>query len=239
MDEMQQQAPVVDMTPAPVAEAPKERSFSQTEVNDLIKRVKHETAEKTARLHQEQPQYAQEKFGTQQPYQVAQSPQAMDEERYRRLAAEEFDKRRDQYTAEQQAKFEQDNAQRIVKNFYDKTAAGKEKYDDFEKITGDIELARFPNVVQLLAEHVDNSHDVLYELGKNRLKMAQLEQLSFMSPKDAIVEAQRLAASIKDNEDASNRRQPNAPLSQQRPSNVGTDSSNAMSMRDLKAKYRG
>jgi hypothetical protein len=92
--------------------------------------------------------------------------------------------------------------------------------------------------VQLLAEHVDNSHDVLYELGKNRLKMSQLEQLSYMSPRDAIVEVQRLAQSIKDNETSGKIRQPNAPLSQQRPSNVGTDSGGALSMRELKQKYR-
>ena len=94
-------------------------------------------------------------------------------------------------------------------------------------------------MLQLLAEHLDNSADVLYEFGKDRLKMAQLEQLSYMSPKDAIVQAKRMAESIKDNASANRYRVPNAPLSQQRPSSVGTDSGGVLSMKDLKAKYRG
>lgn len=228
---IEQSAPVEQSAPI---ETPKERTFSQTELNDIVKRVKHDTEQKVNRLRQEQPDYASQKYDVREPQQ-----QGFDEDRYRKIAAEEFDKRKEAYTAEQQQKMENDNAQRVVKNFYDKIAPGKEKYDDFEKITSDIELARFPNVVQLLADHIDNSHDVLYELGKNRLKMAQLEQLSYMSPKDAIIEAQRLAASIRDNESATSRKQPNAPLSQQRPSNVGTDSGGVLSMRDLKSKYRG
>jgi hypothetical protein len=228
---VEQSAPVETSS---YVETPKERTFTQSELNDVVKRVKHETEQKVNRLRQEQPEYANQKYG-----EVSQTQnQSFDEDRYRKIAAEEFEKRRDAYTAEQQAKMESDNAQRVVKNFYDKINAGKEKYEDFDTVTGDIELARFPNVVQLLADHIDNSHDVLYELGKDRLKMAQLEQLSYMSPKDAIIQAQRLAASIRDNEVAGNRKQPNAPLSQQRPSNVGTDSGGVLSMRDLKAKYR-
>ena len=163
----------------------------------------------------------------------------MPESDLRRIAAEEAQTIRDQEKSEWQSRSEQDNAQRIVKNFWDKIATGKDKYEDFEKVTGDIELSRFPNVVQLLAEHIDNSSDVLYELGKDRLKMAQLEQLSYMSPRDAMVQAKRLADSIKDNEAAGRTRTPNAPLSQQRPSNVGTEAGSALSMRDLKAKYKG
>ncbi len=210
-----------------------ERTFRQSEVNDLIKRVKHEESQKRERLYNEQPQYAAEKYGS-QPAQ-----QNTHESDIRRMASEEAQRLRDQWVNEAQSKSEQDNAQRIVKSFWDKIATGKEKYDDFEKVTGDIELSRFPNVVQLLAEHIDNSSEVLYELGKDRLKLAQLEQLSYMSPRDAMVQAKRLADSIKDNESSGRTRIPNAPLSQQRPSNVGTESGSALSMRDLKAKYKG
>jgi hypothetical protein len=227
----EQSAPV-----AQVESTPTERTFRQSEVNDLIKRVKHEESQKHQRLQSEQPQYAEQKYGREPSYDSQQ--RSMPESDIRRMAAEEAQRLRDQWVNDAQSKSEQDNANRIVKNFWDKISAGKDKYDDFEKVTGDIEYSRFPNVVQLLADHLDNSADVLYELGKDRLKMAQLEQLSYMSPKDAIVQAKRLADSIKDNEAASRIKTPNSPLSQQRPSNVGTESGGVLSMRELKAKYK-
>lgn len=230
-----QSAEVSAPVSTPVESVQQERTFRQSEVNDLIKRVKHEESQKRERLHQEQPQYAAEKYGSQ----PVNSGNPLNETEFRRIAAEEAQRVRDQEKSEWQSRSEQENAQRIVKNFWDKIATGKERYDDFEKVTGDIELSRFPNVVQLLAEHIDNSSDVLYELGKDRLKIAQLEQLAYMSPRDAMIQAKRLSDSIKDNESANRTRTPNAPLSQQRPSNVGTESGSALSMRDLKAKYKG
>ncbi len=128
-------------------------------------------------------------------------------------------------------------AQRTVQNFYSKTQTGKEKYQDFEAVTGDIQLARFPNVVRLLGDHVENADDVLYELGKDRTKMAMIENLAALSPQDAIKQTQRLAASLKENNDAKRMRIPNEPLSQMRPSTTGTDSG-ALSVSDYRKKYK-
>ena len=96
----------------------------------------------------------------------------------------------------------------------------------------------YPNVVQLLAEYVDNSHDVIYELAKNRTKMYQLESTCAHNPQDAIYEIKRLSDSIKANESSSQMKHANSPLSQQRPSNTGTDSGGTLSMKDLKRKYK-
>lgn len=220
-------APVATSAPT---ESQSERTFRQSEVNDLIGKVRREEAEKASRLRVEQPQYAEQKYGQQQH---------LSESEIKRLASEEIQKQREAWQAETQSKYEQDNAARIVKNFWDKVAGGKDKFDDYEQVTGNIKLARFPNVVQLLSEHVDNADEVLYELGKNRGKMASLESLSQLSPEDAIDEVNRLARSIKENVAARNVRKPNSPLSQQRPSTVGTDAGTTLSIRDLKAKYRG
>ena len=212
--------------PSTVVEQPTEKMLSQSEVNDLVGRVKQEAAVK-----------AVEQYKRQQPAPEAQKS-GLNESDYRRMAAEEAQRLRDEWIKEAQTKSETESAQRIVKNFYDKVQAGKGKYEDFDNVTGDMNLSAFPNVVQLLADHIDNSGDVLYELGKNRLKLVQLEQLANLSPRDAIVEAQRLAKSIKSNEEVQGYKVPNSPLSQQRPSNVGTDSGGALSMKDLKAKYK-
>lgn len=246
----------VQSTPSPVLTSPtdstsntqsssqaNERLFKQSEVNDLIGRAKHEAVERDRRLREQQPAYAQAKYGdaaltqnnAQPPYQ--QSITSNDES-IRKIVAEETQRQREAWEQQTRQKSEAEQAQNIVNKFWNKISTGKEKYQDFEKVTGDIEFARFPNTVQLLAEHVENSADVLYELGKDRFKMAQLESLSYLSPRDAIIQAQRLANSIKENEDAGRVRLPNEPLSQLRPTHTGTDSGNAPSFRDLRSKYR-
>lgn len=224
-------APVTSSAPMETS-TPSEKSLPQSQVNELVGRAKHEAIESYKRQQaNSQGQAAPSNYRNE-------NAESMSESNYRKIAAEEAQRLRDQWVSDANSRSEQDNAQRIVQTFWDKMAAGKDSYEDFDKVTSDIEYARFPNVVQLLAEHIDNSHDVLYELGKDRLKMAQLEQLSQMSPKDALVHTRRLAESIKENQAANRMKYPNAPLSQQRPSTSGTESGGALSFAQLKAKYR-
>lgn len=222
---------------------PAERTFKQADVNDIVKRAKQDAIDTYRRMEKERPDYVQQKYGDSgfsmnQTQPVNQPQQSMpNESDYRKIAAEEAQRLRDQWVKDAQAKSQEEMAQRTVQNFWQKVNAGKEKYQDFEKVTGDVQYARFPNVVQLLADYVDNAHDVMYELGKDRIKMANLEALALMSPQDAIVHAQRLSESIKDNESAGKARIPNEPLSQMRPSNTGTDTG-VMSVKDFRKKHK-
>ncbi len=217
---------------APQVETPTERTLPQSQVNELIGRAKHEAVESYKRQQSQPSSQPQSDYRPQQQ-------NTMPESDYRRIAAEEAQRLRDQWISDAQGKSEQEHAQRVVQNFWDKIAAGKNDYEDFETVTGDISLPAFPNVVQLLADHVDNAHDLLYEFGKDRLKLEQIERLSERSPKDAIVQIKRIAESIKANQAATRMRTPNAPLSQQRPSNTGTDAGGPLGWADLKRKYRG
>lgn len=212
-----------------------ERVFSQAELNEIVKKVKHETAEGIKRISAQQPEYAEQKYGVAAAHQ---QPASLNEADYRRMASEEAQRLRNEWVSEAQSKAESEQAQRIVQGFWDKVESGKTTYDDFSAVTGEIDLARFPNVVQILSEHLDNSADVLYELGKNRSKLYQIEQMARESSKDGIAEAKRLAQSIKDNKTSTKSRVANTPLSQNRPSNVGTDTNGAMSVTDLRRKYR-
>lgn len=227
----------------PAQTATEERRFNQSDVDSIVKRVKHEAVDTYRRQQSEQPQYAQQKYGetaqSSQLYgQQTSNPTQFDDTRYRQIAAEEAQRLRDQWLQDAQTKTQEDYAQRTVSNFFTKINTGKEKYQDFDKVTADIEYGRFPNVVQLLAEHVDNSSGVLYELGKDRIKMANLEVLAEKSPRDAIVQAQRLSQSIRDNEAAGSTHFPNEPLSQMKPTNTGTDSGQ-LTIADFRKKYRG
>ena len=228
----------VQNTQAPTHE---ERTFRQSEVTDIVKRERNEAVDRYQRLQREQPEYAAQKYGDvarqQQPQPASQSGH-VDEGRYRQIAAEEAQRLRDQWTQEAQTRNQEELAQRTVQNFWGKVNAGREKYEDFDKVTGDIELAAFPNVVQLLADYVDNSGDILYSFGKDLSKLELLESMAFRSPRSAIKEVQRLAESLKQNDAAKNVRHPNEPLSQLRPSNTGVDNG-VMSVSDYRKKYRG
>lgn len=211
-----------------------ERLFKQSELNEIVGRAKHEAVDSYKR--QQQAQYV-----TPQPQQSqeAQYSRSLSEDDVKRLAGEELSRQREHWTREVQEKSDAENAQRIVNSYKEKIAPGKEKYEDFEAVTNNVDMRYYPNVVQLLAEYVDNSHDVIYELAKNRTKLYQLESTCGHNPQDAIYEIKRLSDSIKANESSSPMKHANSPLSQQRPSNTGTDSGNTLSMRDLKMKYRG
>ena len=224
----------VDSTPAVSAVEHTEKMLKQSEVNEIVGRAKSEAAARAV----EQFKRSQHESSSAQHSQPQTHTDSMSEERIRKMAGEEAQRLRNEWISENQTRNETENAQRIVKNFYDKIASGKEKYEDFDKVTGDLELARFPNTVHMLSEFVDNSGDVLYELSKNRAKMAQLELTARDFPQEALYDLKRLAESIKANEATSKHKNPNAPLSQQRPTNVGTDSGAVLSMRDLKAKYK-
>lgn len=228
-----QVAPVIS-TPVPPQQSADERVFKQTDVDRIVKHAKQDAVDTFRKMQTEQPDYVKQKYG-ESALPQAQSPSSQDE--IRRIAAQEAQRLRDEWTSDAKQKSETEMAQRVVQNFRNKIAAGKEKYQDFDSVVGDIQIARFPNVVGLLADYVDNSHDILYELGKDRIRLANLEQLAQMSPQDAIVQARRISQSIKDNEAASKIRTPNEPLSQMRPSNTGTDNG-VMSVKDYRAKYR-
>lgn len=223
----------IDQTPVETAQQTQERLFKQAELNEIVGRAKHDAVESYKRQQQQQ--------STQQSSQQSQTQatsKTLSEDDVKRLTGEELNRHREEWTRESQERMNVEAAERIVNSYKEKISAGKEKYDDFEAVTNNVDMRYYPNVVQLLAEYVDNSHDVLYDLAKNRSKLYQLESTCQHNPQDAIFEIKRLADSIKANETHSSMKNARSPLSQQRPSNTGTDSGTTLSMRDLKMKYR-
>lgn len=203
--------------------AQNERLFRQQELNEIVGRAKHE---------------AVESFKRQQAQQTQNS--GLSESDIKRLASEEIARQRDAWAKEVQEQAEAEAAARIVQAYKEKISAGRDKYEDFDSVTKTLDMRGYPNAVQLLAEHVDNASDVLYEFAKNRTRLNQIESIAERNPRDAIYEVKRLADSIKANEKTTQMKTVNTPLSQQRPSTTGTDSGSARpSMRDLRARYRG
>lgn len=226
-----------DLTQAqdePVVQQQTERMVPQSKVNEIVGSAKREAAEKAVEAYKRQ--QAQESQASQQ-HQEQSSYRPTSEDDLRRVAGDEIKRHFSQLEQEAQERANVEAANRIVGMFRDKIVAGRDKFEDFESVTSNVAMQYYPNVVQLLAEHVDNTADVLYHLAKNRDKLYRLESLSAHNTSDAIYEVKRLADSIKANAEISQNKQANAPLSQKRPSNTGTESG-ALSMSDLKRKYR-
>lgn len=196
-----------------------ERLFKQSELNEIVGRVRRETAERYA---QQQPAMG--------------NGMMADPEQIRKLASEEIARQRDEWIKQQEEARMHSEVERIVGSFKSKIADVKTKYEDFERVAENLDMSAYPSVVQMLAENVDNASDVLYELANNRSKLALLEQAYRLRPQDAIYDITKLSRSIKDKQEAAAVKQPNAPLSQQRPS-LGMSSTD-LDMRSLKNKYR-
>lgn len=215
----------INPTHAEQISQPTEKMVPQSQVNEIVGNAKRQAAEK-----------AVEEYKRQQ-YQEPVSNRHISEDDIKRMTDDQIKNHFGRMEKEAQERSNMEAANRIVGMFRDKLVAGKDKFEDFESVTGDVAMQYYPNVVQLLAEHVDNTADVLYHLAKNRDKLHRLESLSSHNSSDAVYEVKRLSDSIKANSGTLQRREANTPLSQQRPSNIGTDSMGPLSMRDLKAKY--
>lgn len=216
---------------------PTEKLVPQSQVNEIVGNAKREAAERAVEAYKRQ--QAQSSQLSNEPRQVQEhGNRYMSEDDIKRLTGDEIKRHLSQIEQDAAERANVEAANRVVSQFRDKVLAGKDKFEDFETVTGNVAMQYYPNVVQLLAEHVDNTADVLYHLAKNRDKLYRLESLSSHNPSDAIYEMRRLSDSIKSNDEGNNVKNPKSPLSQQRPSNTGTDSGGTLSMSDLKRKYR-
>lgn len=214
-------------------ESAAEKYVPQSEVNKVVGREKQEAYQRgrqealadlqktqSSSMNSEAPQGGQNAgMGGVQP---------LGQDDARRIYAEEFHKQ-NQLT----------QANQIVADFTKKLDAGKSKYPDIESTVASLNLAQNPHIVQWSHElGIDNIADVVHEFKENPSKYANLLTLSYAAPaagKDAL---KKLSDSIKQNETATaNAPSINEPLSQIKPSPIGTDTGKR-TIRDLRKKYR-
>lgn len=110
-----------------------------------------------------------------------------------------------------------------VNQFLPKVQAGAGKYPDFDKTVAPMELDKPQNRhIVYLTNLVDNTADVLHDLGTNPEKLALIHQLAATNPQYAIKKINDLSQSIKVNQGALQVSKANDPLSQLTPSTVTT-----------------
>ena len=226
----------VTQTPSePIVQAT-EKMVPQSQVNEIVGSAKREAAERAVEAYKRQ--QVQSSSHSQQQSQEPISQRNISDDDIRRMTDDRIKSHFSELEHQAQERANVEAANRIVRMFGEKIVAGRGKYEDFDAVAKDVDMAEYPGVVQLLAEHVDNSADVLYHLAKNQYKLFEFEEFFGKKPTSAIREFKRLAESIKANDQTAYTKNANSPLSQQRPSNTGTDSGTSLSMTDLKRKYR-
>jgi len=137
----------LSQTPVETAQQTQERLFKQAELNEIVGRAKHDAVESYKRQQQQQAPQAPQ-------YQAPQSNfKALSEDDVKRLTGEELNRYREEWTRESQERANAQAAERIVSSYKEKISAGKDKYEDFEAVTNNVDMRYYPNVVQLLAEY--------------------------------------------------------------------------------------
>lgn len=217
---MQHQSIAPTGTPDLAQGVPEEKVLKQSEVNELVGRIKREAFEKGKQealaASQAQPPQGQSMGGMSQ----------ITDDHIRGLISEE---------AQKQAQLA--GVQQTISNFVQQMDAGKGKYSDFDETVAKLgNLQNIPHIVKMAAD-TGSAEDVMYELGRNPGKVASLTTLAYINPHLAESEMKRLVESIKTNQQAAKEPSAKEPLSQVRPSTVGTDSGSP-SVKDLRRKYR-
>lgn len=207
-------------TPSPVE--PQEKMLRQSEVNEIVGKVKHDWYQrgKTEALN-ERP--AQQNYGNsnvpQQPMQQQYQPNTQSVPTAPTIPPEQLR----QMIAEETAKMTQaQQYERLASSFIGKVETGKKKFDDFDAVVTPLNLPQIPAIWQT-AEGFENAADILYELGKNPAKLGSLLNVAY-SPELVKREMQKISTSLQQNESASEVTNPNAPLSRPKPSNIGSGS---------------
>lgn len=204
------------------AEPAQEKMIPASKVTQMIQSERIKALEKGRR---------EASFLNQAP-QTAESP-PMSGDEMRNLVAEETRRVQEQLYQQQVKEAADRESQRIVGEFRSKLAAGKDKYADFDEVIDESSLPSIAYIAQL-ANEVDNTADVMYEVMKNPSKIASLMVLGQTNPALAKRQMKQLSESIKSNEKALSQKAPAQPLSHLRPSNVSSDNGSPSSVSDFK-----
>jgi len=234
--ESQQSSVPASVSPAPESQAAAEKLVPQSQVNEIVKHAKYEAAQKA------KSEAVEEYKRTSQPsqsvgYTPTHSMGGMTQDNIRQIVAEETQKQHQMMFEKVQADTLTQEGARIANEFLNIiTVADKTIYPDFDDAVSKLPFKDIPQVVHL-ANQMENTAAIMYEMAKNPMKMANLQMLANTSPALAHSEMQKLAESIRLNEQSRNVRTANEPLSQIKSSPNAMDNG-SMSVKDFQKIFR-
>lgn len=213
-------------TVEPIVSAEAEKVVPQSTVNKVVAKEKKESYEKgyqdaIAKLKQEEP--------------VA--TQAIESDAIEKKVAEALERKEAENARLSEEKAIASQWHALQANLAPKIASAKSAYTDFDEVIQDSDLTKNPAIF-VVADQVDNSGDIIYELAKSPAKTASLTALlQTGSINSAVKYVKELSQSIKTAKAAKSKTIP-APLDNLTPSqNVAADSGK-MELKDYKRKYR-
>lgn len=211
---------------AQAAPVESEKLLKQSEVNELIGKIKHSERQKG---HEEGYQKAISSMGgMKQEAPASQNVEDVVRSQFEKMRAEENAK------AMEQNRTHQWNS--MLGQLKPKVDEAAKKYADYDEVTSQVNFIKDVPEILAYANTVDNGGDVLYDLAKNPLKISQIT--GARSPQLAALAIKQISDSIKANEQAqAGMTKTREPISQIKPSPVGTGQGQ-MSIKDYKAKYR-
>jgi hypothetical protein len=230
---------------AELLETSPEKMIPESRVTELIKKAKwHGERKMQDQLEAARQEIEQLKAQQQLPREQVESmqvqpaqqqnSQAIDPQQIQQQVMQLIAQQRQEEEKQRQAsQIEQEVAQ-VAQQYFGKMAQGKDLYDDFEAVTSDFNPADFPQLV-FLANQMDNTAAIIYELRKNPGKLADLAVLVERSPNMAKSELNKLSQSILRNDEAKrNLQEPQDPMSRLKPSQAGTGAGEFKTVADFK-----
>lgn len=200
------------------------------EVNELIAIKKQKAFE---RGYQQALAEAQQK---QMP--AAAQPSGLPEDEISKKVADEFQKQQQLFQQQQMMAMQQEHQKRMLDQLIPKVNDAKTRYADFDDVTKNFDFSKIPDVLHY-ANATDNAGDVLYDLAKNPAKIGNILILGQIDPRLAALEVTKLSNSIRQNQSAVSQPSPSEPLSQVKPSNVGTGDGKPKTAADYRRMYQG
>ena len=231
-------------------DSPPEKMLTASQVNVLVQKAKRKGEQKMQeqldaakqQIEQLQAQQATQQLqntaqtgSPQQPPQQQQAqPQGVDQQQIMQQVMQQLQQRQQEDADKKYQEQLEQEVNQVAQQYFGKMAQGKDLFEDFEAMTADFNPAEFPQLV-FLANQMDNTPAIIYELRKNPGKLADLSVLVEKSPNMARSEIAKLSESIKRNDDAKrNLQEAQDPLNRLKPSPVGTDNG-TKSVRDYKS----
>jgi len=200
-----------------------EKMIPQSQVNKIVGARLMEAREKADReLQMENERLKSQLEASKNQASSMGGMQQMSPEQIRQMIAEQTQRQLQEQRDAQLEQLRLEHSQRVASEFVNKMESGKHKYDDFDKVVGEVDFRQVPEIVAL-THNLDNAPDVVYELMKHPQKVAQVLTLANKSEVLAQRAIKEIADSIKINDAAKNAKSVNEPVGQINPSAIGTD----------------
>lgn len=142
------------------------------------------------------------------------------------------DAQKNQEAQAEEAKMAQLN--QMADNYFAKMQSTDAMPDDFNEVISDFDVSSFP-AVAFLAQEMDNTPAIMYDLAKNPLKLAGINSLAQSAPNEARKALKKLSDSIAQNQQAEAEHvETQPPLSRLNPSKKAGADIGKMGLQDFK-----